>query len=355
MHSAEKFTKYQSVPLPEMSLLVQPFKFGTIGFFLISGFLIGDRLPTSDPLGYLRRRANRLVPAWALWCVLWTLYFLQRDLPHSPGAALSLGLFSSTLYAASIRCLVETPLWFIPNLLVAITCLVLLRRWLNDLRLGAALLALSLFYGVNVYARWLPSRHTEALFGFVFYLWLGAWCALRKERIQSWAAACSPWRLSFWAFLAAAVSLVEMKVLTAHANPDSFNSLRFGNQIYSVLIVILLMRIRRRTWPAFINVAQTTYGIYLIHAMTISVAFAAAMSLIHVRGYALGPWGILLMWVILAPTAYAISLQLTRLFASSPRWAWAVGVTSVGTHESLPNSAARSEPTTQAEQGLSNA
>jgi peptidoglycan/LPS O-acetylase OafA/YrhL len=329
LHCAAKFTKYETVSTAEMSLMVTPFKFGTIGFFLISGFLVGDRLPASDRITYLQRRAKRLIPAWLVWYGLDVLYTTHKALgAHASG--ISSAVLLSTTYAAGIRCLTETALWFIPNFMVALTCIVMLRRWLNDLRLGAVLLGVNIFYGVNVYTRWLPSRHTEALFAFVFYLWLGAWCSLRKEKIQSWAAAQSAWRLVLFACIAAGIGVVETLILKAHNSPDEFNSLRFGNQIYSVLIVILLLRIRRRSWPAFVNVAETTYGVYLIHGMVMSLLFAVAMKMVMVHGHVLAPPGILLMWGVMAPTGYFLALQLTRLFASSQRAAWVVGALSAG-------------------------
>lgn len=327
MHCGVKFSNYESVSVTETTLLVQPFKFGTIAFFIISGFLLGDRLPSSDRLAYLRRRSSRLVPPWALWYIVWILYAFQGDLrrSHAEGLSLTVHLMGATLYSDGVRCLLETPLWFIPNFLVALTCIVMLRRWLNDLRLGAILLAINLFYGVNVYTRWLPSRHTEAVFGFVFYLWLGAWCALRKDRVQKWAEMRSPWWLSLWALAAASIALWEADVLRAHNSPDAMNTLRFGNQIYSVLMVILLVRIRRRTWPAFVDVAENTYGIYLTHGLVISLAFTVGMRILPVRGHHLGFAGILLTWAILAPTAYVLSLQLTKALAADERWGWAVG------------------------------
>jgi len=325
IHSAGAFTKYEAVSTTQISLLLQPFKFGTIGFFLISGFLVGDRLPDSDRISYLRRRANRLIPAWLVWFGLTVAFNTYRSIVKLHAATISAGILLSTSYGVGVRCLTETALWFIPNFMLALTCIVILRRWLNDLRLGAVLLAVNLFYGVNVYTRWLPSRHTEALFAFVFYLWLGAWCSLRKDRILSWAAGQSLWRLIFWACVAAGIAVVETFILKAHNSPDEYNSLRFGNQIYSVLIVILLLRIKRRSWPAFINVAETTYGVYLIHGMVITLTFGVAMRMVMVHGHLLGPAGILLMWVVLAPTTYFLALQLTRTFASTQRWAWVVG------------------------------
>lgn len=329
MHSAEKFSKYQPVSEIEATLMVQFFKFGTIAFFIISGFLIGDRLPASGPWSYLRRRVNRLVPAWAVWYGLWFLYTVGKGLLHGREAGLSEGFLARTAGQSALYCLVDTPLWFIPNFLVALACVVLLRRWLNDLRLGAALLAVNLFYAVNVYTRWIPSRHTEAVFGFVFYLWMGAWCALRKDRIQSWAAARSGWWLSFWAAVAAGLALGEMVILRAHRSPDPMNTLRVSNQLYSVLIVILLVRIQRRTWPAFVNVAETTYGIYLNHGVVINLVFAIGMRMVLVRGHQLGLTGILVMWGVLGSTIYLLAMQLTRALASTSRWGWTVGASPI--------------------------
>lgn len=325
MHFTERFGRYPSVPQMEITLLVQPFKFGTVAFFLIAGFLVGDRLPASNPLGYVRRRLNRLVPGWAFWFGLLLIYHMERELRSRQGAALSLHLFGSILCRNIIVCLTASSLWFIPNFVVALSCIVMLRRWLNDLRLGAVLLAINLFYGANLYGQWIPSKQSDAIFAFVFYLWLGAWCALRKDRIQSWAAACSPWRLSFWACIAAGIALWETTVLAAHNSPDPLNTLRFGNQIYAVIIVILLARIQRRTWPSFVNVAETTYGVYLSHGLAICLIFGAGVRLATAWGHPLNAGSVLLMSVLLVPTAYYASWQMTRPLASTRSLGWLVG------------------------------
>jgi len=355
MHAiAEVHYECQPIPLGQKSLMQQPLKFATIGFFIISGFLLGERLPASNPVSYLRRRAGRLLPAWALWWALDTLDLTKRTLLHQYRAGLGPAAMFETLRAAAFWALTMKPVWFVPNLLVALTCLVMLRKWINDLRLGAFFLALSIFYALNIYACWIPTRHTEALFGFVFYLWLGAWCARRKDCVLSWVQTRSAGWLVFWACAAAGVSLIESCVLRA-MNLDDTNTLRFGNQIYSVLVVILLVRIQRRTWPAFVNVPETTYGIYHSHDMVLgSVGFVVArIALIH--NHVLGSAGVVLISIVIGLIAYALSLQLTRLLASSPRWAWTVGASDFNLRMSIAGSAAMDEPIVQRRQSLSNA
>jgi hypothetical protein len=138
-------------------------------------------------------------------------------------------------------------------------------------------------------------------------------------------------------------------------NPDDTNSLRFGNQIYSVLIVILLVRIQRRTWPAFVNVPETTYGIYHSHDMVLGFVGFVVARIVLVHRHVLGPAGIVLVSLLIGFIAYALCLQLTRLLASSPRWAWVVGASNFDLRRWARSSVAESEPRSQAEQGLSNA
>src|ERR1700722_7360052 len=44
--------------------LVTPFKFATIGFFLISGFLLGERVDRRNPVEYFLRRFRRVFVPW---------------------------------------------------------------------------------------------------------------------------------------------------------------------------------------------------------------------------------------------------------------------------------------------------
>ena len=324
MHTGIKFIKYEPVQLGELSLVVQPFKFGTIGFFLISGFLLGDRLPDKGPLTYLRRRANRLVPAWIFWYGLQTAYTTCRALWPMGRSNLSAHVVAATAWMQAGRCLTGTALWFVPNFMVALICVVLCRRWLNDLRLGAIFLAANLFYSVNVYMRWIPSQHTEAVFGFVFYLWLGAWCAHRKEALDRWTASLSTECLLACLGLAIAGAMLEARMLFEHHCADPLNTLRFCNQVYSMVVVILLMRIRRVTWPRSVNVGATTYGIYLTHSMVVAVLFAAAAPFVFRPDHVIGYGGLLAVWSILAPVSYVTALFLAKMFGSLP-WPWIVG------------------------------
>ena len=329
MHGVYAVMEFGKLPTAVYALLIQGFKFGTIGFFLISGFLLGDRLPASKPAAYLQRRAARLVPAWIFWFVMQVAFIeLTRFAHHWVPAAPRMHTLAVTILNDAGWCFTGTALWFVPNFMVALTCVVLLRRWVNDLRLGAVLLAANLFYTVNVYTRWLPSKHSEAVFGFVFYLWLGAWCALRKDKLERWAAALPSRLLIACAVLAAAAALLESRALFLHYSDDLMNTLRLGNQVYSVVVVIILLRFKRVTWPKFVNVGAHTYGIYLTHTMALSTISVLAVHVIFAKGQHLGPAVLVIMWMLLAPAAYLLALLLTNLLGTP--WPWVMGAAAPG-------------------------
>ena len=328
LHGELIMTIHANATVLELVLLIQVFKFGTIGFFLISGFLLGDRLPASRPFSYLRRRASRLVPAWCVWFVLEVGLWMAMGARHWTRASFTTRSVSALLLKSGYECFTGTALWFVPNFMIALTCIVLLRRWLNDLRMGAALLTVTLFYTVNVYMRWIPSRHSEALFGFAFYLWLGAWCALRKEQLLRWAMSFTRRRLLLCLLLAAVGALLETRVMILQHNDDYLNTLRLSNQVFSVVMVILLVRVQRVTWPKFMDVGAYTYGIYLTHTIILSTLFGVAIRLIFGPSHHGGPVQFVGMWAVLAPASYALSLLLSKWLAGS-RWPWLVGALAV--------------------------
>lgn len=50
--------------------LAQLFKFETIGFFLISGFLFGERIDRYSSIGYFTRRLRSVFLPWSVWYLL---------------------------------------------------------------------------------------------------------------------------------------------------------------------------------------------------------------------------------------------------------------------------------------------
>src|SRR3954453_20798804 len=53
--------------------LIQAVKFGTIGFYLVSGFLLGERLHRHTARVYLARRLKKVGVPWLVWASLFAL------------------------------------------------------------------------------------------------------------------------------------------------------------------------------------------------------------------------------------------------------------------------------------------
>ncbi len=231
-----------------------------------------EGLTRRSPLGYISRRLQRVFVPWLTWFSLifaltLTVGIVQGRLGIHASQS-SARLVGHTLYS----CLFYSAYWFVPNLLIALGVLLACRRFLFDIRLGCLLLAPSLFYGLNIHAHWIPiENHTEALFGFIFYLWLGAWTARNFTSVQAWIERTSMMWLLTLAALTGLAALEESFLLDAANAPLPLNVLRISNQAYSVAFVLVLFKLRRPIWPRAMNVRATMFGIYLTHPFTMWV------------------------------------------------------------------------------------
>ena len=305
------------------------FKFASIGFFLISGFLMGDRVREGERLSYLKRRLQNVMIPWLLWYGL-MVAFEMAELHRDEG--LSLGLHGPTFHALGKQmelAMFDTPFWFVPNLFVGLVVLLLLRRYADSLWLGGCLLGANLFYVGNMYREWIPSSHTESMFGYIFYLWLGSYAAAHFERFMAWYRRIPIQVLASAMLGAALLAWFEGRVLTARHSIDPYNTLRLSNQAFSILTVLVLLKLRRGIWPKLVNARRDTFGIYLTHWILLAILMRATRY--SLRGFTQS-WicrtegGMLLLWLAMVVASYGASLSITRVLAASRLTRWMVGV-----------------------------
>ncbi len=300
---------------PELVIAVTtPIKFGTIAFFLASGFLAGRGVETAHPWIYLRRRIARILPPWCCWIAAMIAALFARDLLHHRVALQSHALLTAAVDAFN-HSFFDTPFWFVPNLLLCLAILLLFRKMHGSLLFGAALLGCSLFYAVNIYAMWIPSRHTEALLGFVFYLWLGSYASREHAKFDRWISQISlVWFLALASILGLS-AYAEARFLLHRAAEDPMNSLRLSNQAFSVAAVLLIYKFQRATWPRFVRVREDTYGIYLSHPLVLLLLWPLlnthlmAVSVRHLAGGGLSAG---VIWICLILAVYGLSLTVTK-------------------------------------------
>ena len=317
-------------PRPNLNrLLLTPFKFGTIAFFLMSGFLAGCGLETAHPLQYMGRRIQRIFLPWTFWVTAMIVGLIVTDLVHHRIVLGANRTFVSDLGSQTFYTLTSTAFWFVPNLLVSLGILLLFRKVHNDLRFGAALFAISLFYAVNIYAAWLPSAHTEALLGFVFYLWLGAFAARKQEKFDSWLEGVSFFQLMLGVLATGLLAYGEAQLLHHLHVLDATNSLRLSNQLFSIAAVLLIYKFPKATWPSFVNVRKNTFGIYLSHSLVLSCLWRVMK--MHtlapaVQSLASTTRGCLILWATVLFAAYTLSLLLTKVLVRQESLRWLVGL-----------------------------
>jgi hypothetical protein len=311
-------------------IMVQPFKFGTIGFYLISGFLMGEGLTRRSPREYLSRRLRTIFAPWLLWFSLFCVMQIANDILLGRLDLHARHNIFSQLFDHIYSALFSTAYWFVPNLLISLCILLLCGHFLYNLRLGLTLAALSLFYGLNLYTHWIAAlSHTHALFGYVFYLWLGAWTAHHAAAVMAWIARIPMPAMIALAVLAWCAALCESEFLSASGPGDPLYTLRISNQFYSVAMVLAIFKVRKALWPRVVNVRATTFGVYLSHGIVLALLMKT-FRFIKLGGIASrlsdsSAVPIVCFALVGFAITYASSLALTMWLLHYPRLRWTVG------------------------------
>ena len=129
--------------------------------------------------------------------------------------------------------------------------------------------------------------------------------------------------------LSLALALGEMRLLYVIGSNDPANSLRISNQVYSVMVVLAIVRMRSAVWPRFINVRENTFGLYLTHAIALRFV-VSAMTHAHVYPVASSTWEASMDALAFATAmfviTYAGSLVVVRTMMAHRSLRWAIGL-----------------------------
>jgi hypothetical protein len=278
----------------------------------------------------LKRRVDRIFLPWSLWIGIFAVKIMIVDRYHGADLRSANGIFVAAVKSLDYL-LTSTMFWFVPQLLLSLAVLILLRRHLDNLWTGASFLTVSLAWGCNIYLRWLPTSHMTAYFGYTFYLWLGYYFSKHMEGLNSWLRRIPNWLVPAFALATLLASLYE-GLLIQHfvLFGDSLNTLRLTNQLYSISVILLLYRVASPMWPDFVNVRSDTFGLYLIQMHSFFFT-NSAVSRLNPRAISLlshSPVGELFLWTLVASVAYLISLGATKFLLSLSVLRWTVGGTS---------------------------
>lgn len=310
--------------------VIQFFKFATIAFFLIAGFLINHKFTEYSPLQYLKNRLKTTIGPWIFWLNVLVIlnilrlilisYFKHTGEVHLPSP------FLNYLGNAYYTVIFTTSFWFILNFLICIAILLAFKRYIARISFGVLLGLTSFFYSINLYYGWIRTQHTTAMFGFVFFLWLGAYMNKHSDALFAFIN-----RTSYVVLIGITVALflladLEIIYLKSIAIEDAYNTLRITNIFYSLAFFLILLKVGS---IPFINRVfeprKTTFGIYLLHQIIIQHSLALLMRPFF-RGYlsSMTALEIIGFSFIRFVITYTITMLLVKCIVKS-RFKWSVG------------------------------
>lgn len=267
------------------SIGLQTLKPGTIIFFILAGFLIGDKFNTYSTVEYMKRRISNTIKPWFFWIgVLLLLNFIQGFIRYTKGKVPD--FFNNPIadfFTQFNHIIFFTSFWFILNFLICIFILLLFRKYMYNIKFGLILLCLSLFYSVNLYFLWIPTQHTTALFGFIFYLWLGVQIHKYFDEFNQIIEKIKIYHLVVITLICLVLNISEGIFLMNLGSEDPFNTLKITTIIYSLNTFLLLYKITHFPWIAKLQPRTTTFGIYLIHQIVIFHLLQIFFRLLHIN------------------------------------------------------------------------
>ncbi|MFD0750278.1 acyltransferase family protein [Mucilaginibacter calamicampi] len=251
------------------SSLLQLGRVGTLLFFLISGFLIADKIKRFTVVSYLQYRFSSTILPWLVFVSLLVLIQLFITLPIDQiflGSKRKLIALIFEFYKGDIF---HAAYWFIPVVIISCVILIIFKTQLQKNSYGTVLALITTFYGINLYLSLIPANHTTAFLGYAFFVWLGVIIKKRAPLILR-VIEMLPWKIVVPIFLIAFfLSCREGMILTYNHSEDPYASIRISNIILSLIIFFSLLKTHKFWQISYLKPRQYAFGVYLIHSIII--------------------------------------------------------------------------------------
>lgn len=238
----------------------QIFKFSVFCFFMISGFLLGDKITDVSPLSYLKKRIQSTLRPYIISLVLFMVVYFFRNIFFRNAHYSLISAAKETVYI-----IIGTPYWFIPTFFVSLIVILLFIKYVDSYLFGAFLFVITLLFTFPIE---LNTQHVigpnTVFFGYIFYIWLGIF--IRRKNLIEHFKKLNPYFLLVMVIVFFIASSLESLWLFNRDEHLFFNILRLTNQLYGIFFFIFLVRIcPEKTKFGFFNPRKETYGIYLYH------------------------------------------------------------------------------------------
>ncbi|RDC54750.1 acyltransferase [Pedobacter chinensis] len=309
------------------TVALQFIKFGTIVFFILAGFLIGDKFNEYTTKQYLGRRLRTTFKPWIFWVTIFIiLFYIDECVRYFKGSD-SLGFTDPIAYLLDRIhfIVVQTSFWFIINFMLCITILLVFRKYMYKITFGVILGILSLFYSVNLYYDWIPTGHTTALLGFVFYLWLGVILHKYFNEFISWINKQSFLLIAGAVLITFVISCAETINLIQLGSNDSGNTLRFSNIIFSLVSFLFLYKYCNFSVIEKLKPRSMTFGIHLLHHILIIIFLPMLLRPMKIVYAHQSAWSLFFLQFAIFILIYATTYAIVYFIGKSEKWKWTVG------------------------------
>ena len=253
------------------AVILEAGKIGTLGFFLITGYFLGDKIQNYTVPGFIKRRFFTLLLPWCIFLFLFVLAIFLETFPYNSVEQFNIRDTLKLLIKLTGYSIFYSVYWFVPTSVISVIILIFFKKYVKTLWFGTFLAFLTLFYCINLYFGWVAENHTKSVFAYIFFIWVGFKLKNNEGIIQSFLKRFS------WRGILPAASLLffaacfEGIMLMKSGSSDPFSTVRFSNIIFSILIFLALLKTEKLNWVNKLQPRQYVYGIYLVHCIILNL------------------------------------------------------------------------------------
>ena len=287
---------YSGITQTQLFFIMQFLRFGNVCFFMISGFLFGNKMSKSldvqtDVKAYLTRRWAALKIPTLLFSLLIALLYLLIPIGKLLIRNEELSLVQLLISFVSTFFFGYT--WFIYNLFIGffLVVLAILYPKIKSFLFITTFIT-AIFWGINPYLKVINvTEHMFTFFGFSFYVLFGYYLGGNLSKFYVITDYINRNKLMYFSLLILlfVISYFESKYLYLYTNILPYYNLKLSSQIQSLIIFFgMCSFFTKPSYPSWADPKTETVGIYFMHSLVLSLvyygSFIVLIFVFNIRG-----------------------------------------------------------------------
>ena len=253
------------------ALFLQLGRIGTINFFIIAGYFLGEKVQSFTLKSYIEHRFFSLILPWVIFLSIFTSIGLFKTLTIKQVLHESIWFEINLFIKLGKSFIFDLSYWFVPASLFSSLILILFKKQVASFKFGIFLASISLFYCVNLYYSWISPVHTKSFLAYTFFMWLGLTLKLNLNFFKDFIKKVRWMNLALLFLVAYILACTEGFFLLKIGLKEPFASTRLSNQFLSIMLLFAVMKSDWLRWITIFNPRKYTFGIYLTHCIIITL------------------------------------------------------------------------------------